>query len=167
MLARCARHRATGESLPPELVEKIRKARTFGQGFASLEYLAAAVLDMAWHTLPAGTEVGDVAAFEAEALRRAGVAMDLVPPRYRTCYFSHVWPGGYSAGYYAYMWSEALAADAFAGVMEHGGITRENGQRYRDLVLSRGFADEPMRMFREFRGRDLDTKALLVRRGLL
>jgi peptidyl-dipeptidase Dcp len=167
VLARCAKHHATGAAMPEELVEKVRRARTFGQGFASLEYVAAALLDMAWHTLPAGAEVEDVAAFEQKALEKAGVAFALVPPRYRSTYFAHVWPGGYSAGYYAYMWAEALAADGFAGVMEQGGMSRENGQRYRETVLSRGFAIEPMQMYASFRGRDLDTRALMVRRGLL
>lgn len=166
VLQRYARHHATGEPLAPEVIERIRRARTFGQGFASLEYLAAAVLDMAWHTLPPGTDVADVDAFEAAALQRAGVASELVPPRYRSAYFAHIWPGGYSAGYYAYLWAEALAADGFAAVMERGGLRRENGQRFRETVLSRGFASEPMAMFRAFRGRELDTAALLQRRGL-
>ena len=167
VLARCAKHWQTGEAMPQELVGKIRAARTFGQGFASLEYVAAALLDMAWHTLPAGTKVDDVLAFEKQALAKAGVDLDLVPPRYRSTYFAHVWPGGYSAGYYAYMWSEALAADAFACCMENGGMTAQNGKRFRDLVLARGMTVEPMSMFAAFRGRDLDTKALLKRRGLL
>jgi peptidyl-dipeptidase Dcp len=167
VLARCAKHWQTGAVLPPELVTKIRAARTFGQGFASLEYVAAALLDMAWHSLPAGTKVADVAAFESAALQRAGVQFELVPPRYRSTYFAHIWPGGYSAGYYAYLWSEALAADAFAAVVERGGMTAANGQRFRDLVLSRGMTLEPMSMFTAFRGRALDTKALLQRRGLL
>lgn len=167
VLARCAKHWQTGEVLPKELVDKVRAARTFGQGFASLEYVAAALLDMAWHSLPAGTKVDDVMAFERDALQKAGVASPLVPPRYRSTYFAHVWPGGYSAGYYAYMWSEALAADAFAAVMENGGMNDKNGMRFRDLVLSRGMTREPMSMFTAFRGRELDTKALLKRRGLL
>jgi peptidyl-dipeptidase Dcp len=167
VLARCAKHWQTGASMPKELIDKIRRARTFGQGFASLEYIEAALLDMAWHTLPEGTVVKDVEAFEAEALAKAGVANALVPPRYRSAYFSHVWPGGYSAGYYAYLWSEALAADAFAAVMERGGMTSKNGAQFRDAVLSRGLTREPMQMFAAFRGRALDTKALLQRRGLL
>ncbi|MCC7398960.1 MAG: M3 family metallopeptidase [Planctomycetes bacterium] len=166
VLARCARHHETGEAMPQELIDKVRKARRFGQGFASLEYIAAAWLDLAWHTLPPGQRVDDVLAFERAALQRAGVDHELVPPRYRSCYFSHVWPGGYSAGYYAYLWSEALAADAFAAVMERGGMRPENGARLRETVLSRGFTREPMSMFRDFRGRELDTTALLVRRGL-
>jgi peptidyl-dipeptidase Dcp len=167
VLSRCARHWKTGEPMPGELVDRIRRARTFGQGFGSFEYVAAALLDMAWHTLPPGATVQDVGGFEAEALQQAGVAHPLVPPRYRSTYFAHVWPGGYSAGYYAYLWSEALAADAFAGVMERGGMTAANGARFRDAVLSRGFTREPMQMFKDFRGRELDTKALLRRRGLL
>ena len=167
VLAKCAKHWQTGAAMPPELVDKIRAARAFGQGFASLEYVAAAILDMAWHSLAPGREIENVAAFEAQALQDAGVAWDLVPPRYRSPYFAHIWPGGYSAGYYAYMWSEALAADAFACCMENGGMTAANGARFRDAVLSRGMTREPMAMFTAFRGRELDTKALLKRRGLL
>lgn len=166
VLERCAKHHATKQPMPKELVAKIRAARTFGQGFASLEYVAAALLDMAWHSLPPGTAIADVGAFESKALADAGVDFALVPPRYRSTYFAHVWPGGYSAGYYAYLWAEALAADGFAGVMEHGGMTRANGQKFRDTVLSRGFVEEPMATYRAFRGRDLDTKALMARRGL-
>jgi len=166
VLARCAKHWQTGEAIPDELLEKIQRARKFGQGFASLEYIEAAWLDMAWHSLAPGQTVDDVERFEQEALEKAGVAYDLVPPRYRSTYFSHVWPGGYSAGYYAYLWSEALAADCFAGCMENGGMTRENGMRFRDAVLSRGLTQEPMTMFTNFRGRALDTSALLRRRGL-
>ncbi len=166
VLERCARHHETGAEMPRTLLDKIRRARKFGQGFASLEYIAAAWLDLAWHSLPAGTRVDDVARFEQQALERAGVAWHLVPPRYKSTYFSHVWPGGYSAGYYAYLWSEALAADAFAAVVESGGMTRQNGRRLRDEILSRGLTREPMAMFTAFRGRALDPAALLRRRGL-
>ncbi len=166
VLARSAVHWKTKEPMPKELVEKIRRSRTFGQGFASLEYVAAALLDLAWHTLPAGETVADPLAFEKSALEKAKVAHSLVPPRYRTPYFAHIWSGGYSAGYYAYMWSEALAADSFAKVMQDGGITEQSGMRYRNAILSRGFTTDPMLMFAEFQGRALDTKALLIRRGL-
>ncbi len=166
VLERSAVHWKTKEPMPKALVDKIRRSRTFGQGFASLEYVAAALLDLAWHTLPAGETVADPLAFERDALKAAKVAHTLVPPRYRTPYFAHVWSGGYSAGYYAYMWSEALAADSFAKVMQDGGITAESGKRYRDTILSRGFTTDPMLMFAEFQGRALDTKALLIRRGL-
>ncbi|HEB54679.1 MAG TPA: M3 family peptidase [bacterium] len=167
VLARCAKHHRTGAAMPEELVERIRRARRFGQGFASLEYIAAAWLDLAWHSLPPGNKVDDVDAFERRALADAGVAFDLVPPRYKSRYFAHIWPGGYSAGYYAYLWSEALAADGFAGCVERGGLTRDNGRRFRDQVLSRGFSRDPMAMFEAFRGRELDTTALLTRRGLV
>jgi peptidyl-dipeptidase Dcp len=166
VLARSAVHWKTKEPMPKELVEKIRRSRTFGQGFASLEYVAAALLDLAWHTLPAGETIADPLAFEKSALEKAKVAHSLVPPRYRTPYFAHIWSGGYSAGYYAYMWSEALAADSFAKVMQDGGITEQSGMRYRNAILSRGFTTDPMLMFAEFQGRALDTKALLIRRGL-
>jgi peptidyl-dipeptidase Dcp len=166
VLTRCAKHHETGEAMPAALTGKILRARKFGQGFASLEYIAAAWLDLAWHSLPAGTVIDDVEAFEKKALADAGVSVELVPPRYRSTYFSHVWPGGYSAGYYAYLWSEALAADAFAATMERGGMTRENGARFREQILSRGLTEEPMLMFERFRGRPLDTTALLIRRGL-
>ena len=167
VLARCAKHHATGAPMPRSLLENIKRARTFGQGFASLEYIAAAWLDLAWHSQPAGAEVEDVAAFEQQALQDAGVAVRLVPPRYKSTYFAHVWPGGYSAGYYAYLWSEALAADSFAACAAAGGMTRENGGRFRDAVLSRGLTQDPMEQFRAFRGRELDTAAVLTRRGLV
>ncbi len=166
VLARCARHWRTGAPLPDDVVATIRAARAFGQGFASFEYLAAAVLDLAWHSLPPGGEVDDVAAFERRALDDGGLAWQLIPPRYRSPYFAHVWPGGYAAGYYAYLWSEALAADAFAYCVEHGGMTAANGARLRDEVLSRGMTREPMAMFTAFRGRELDPEPLLRRRGL-
>ena len=167
VLERCARHYETGAPMPEELLEAVKRARKFGQGFAAFEYLAAAWLDLAWHSLAPGEQVDDVDSFERRALEQAGVHMTLVPPRYKSTYFAHIWPGGYSAGYYAYLWSEALAADGFAGCAEAGGMSRENGQRFRDAVLSRGFTQEPLEQFRAFRGRDLDTNAVLQRRGLV
>ncbi|MFT4514370.1 MAG: peptidyl-dipeptidase Dcp [Planctomycetota bacterium] len=166
VLERCAKHFETGEAMPTELNDKIKRARKFGQGFSSLEYIAAAWLDLAWHSLPHGTKITDVDAFEQEALDAANVAYPLAPPRYRSTYFAHIWAGGYSSGYYAYLWSEALAADGFAYCMGNGGMTRENGQRFRDTVLSRGLTQQPMDMFVAFRGRALDTQAVLKRRGL-
>jgi len=167
VLERCARHYETGAPMPEELLEAVKRARKFGQGFAAFEYLAAAWLDLAWHSLAPGEQVDDVDGFERRALEQAGVHMTLVPPRYKSTYFAHIWPGGYSAGYYAYLWSEALAADGFAGCAEAGGMSRANGQRFRDAVLSRGFTQEPLEQFRAFRGRDLDTNAVLQRRGLV
>ncbi len=166
VLERCARHHATDAPMPAELTERVQRARKFGQGFASLEYIAAAWLDLAWHSRPQGGQGDDVDAFEQQALREAGVDVPLVPPRYKSTYFAHIWPGGYSAGYYAYLWSEALAADGFAGCAADGGMTRANGQRFRDEVLSRGHTQPPIELFEAFRGRELDTQALLERRGL-
>jgi peptidyl-dipeptidase Dcp len=167
VLASYARHHETGEPMPGALVEKIERARTFDQGFATTEYLGAAFLDLAWHQLPAGSPApDDVAAFEAAALARHGVAVPLVPPRYRTPYFAHAWGGDYAAGYYAYMWAEVLDHDAFAWFGEHGGLTRANGQRLRDTVLSRGGSGDPGAMYRAFRGRDPRVEPLLAHRGL-
>lgn len=167
VFARYARHYQTGAPMPQALVDKIRRAGTFNQGFATTEYLGAALLDMAWHARPAGSPpVQDVAAFEADALRRFGVTVPEVPPRYRTTYFSHIWGSGYSAGYYAYLWSEVLDHDAYVWFREHGGMTRANGQRFRDMVLSRGSTREVGALYRAFRGRDPSVEPLLEFRGL-
>jgi peptidyl-dipeptidase Dcp len=166
VFAHYARHYQTGGPMPTELVEKIRRTTTFDQGFATTEYLAAALLDMAWHTLPADAGVANADSFETQALKRFGVNVSLVPPRYRSTYFSHIWAGGYSAGYYAYIWSEVLDADAYAWFKEHGGLTRENGQRFRDMVLARGGTGDMATIYRAFRGRDPDIGPLLANRGL-
>jgi peptidyl-dipeptidase Dcp len=152
--------------MPEALAKKIEKASKHDQGFALTEYLAAALLDMAWHTVPAGTPPKDVDAFEAESLHRFHVDFALVPPRYRTSYFAHIWGGGYSAGYYAYLWSEVLAHDAFAWFEENGGMTRQNGERFRDLILSRGHTGEMAPMYKAFRGKDPSVEPLLEFRGL-
>ncbi|MAD32555.1 MAG: peptidase M3 [Planctomycetes bacterium] len=167
VLERCAKHYQTGAAMPEDLLAKVKRARTFGQGFAALEYIAAAWLDLAWHSLSASETVAAVEAFEIRALKDAGVHVPLVPPRYKSTYFAHIWPGGYSAGYYAYLWSEALAADGFAACEASGGMTRENGRRFRETVLSRGLTQPPMDQFRAFRGEALDTTAVLRRRGLI
>jgi peptidyl-dipeptidase Dcp len=166
VFANYAKHYETGAPMPQALVERIRRARAFNQGFATTEYLAAALLDLAWHDLPPDAPPQDVAAFERAALDRAGVALPTVPPRYRTTYFAHVWGGDYAASYYAYMWAEVLDHDAFAWFTEHGGLTRENGQRFRDMILSCGGAAEPGAMYRAFRGRDPSVEPLLAYRGL-
>jgi len=166
VFAHFARHYRTGAPMPATLVDKIRRTTTFDQGFATTEYLAAALLDMAWHTLSADDHPADADSFETQALRRFGVDYPLVPPRYHSSYFSHIWGGGYSAGYYAYIWSEVLDADAYAWFLEHGGLTRQNGQRFRDLVLSRGGTGDMATIYREFRGRDPDIGPLLQNRGL-
>jgi peptidyl-dipeptidase Dcp len=166
VFANYAKHYQTGEAMPAAIVEKIRKAHTFNQGYDTTEYLAAALLDMAWHTLPVDASVKDTAEFEKAALERFHVELAEVPPRYHTTYFSHVWGGGYSAGYYAYLWSEVLDHDAYYWFKEHGGMTRANGQRFRDMVLSRGGTDDAAALFRAFRGRDPIVKPLLIERGL-
>jgi peptidyl-dipeptidase Dcp len=167
VFANYARHYQTGQAMPQDLVDRIKKARTFNQGFATTEYLAASLLDLAWHTLPRGTAEPDVEQFEQQAMTRFHVDLPEVPPRYRSPYFAHIWGGGYSASYYAYLWSELLDDDAFAWFNEHGGMTRANGQRYRDMILSRGSTDDAAGLFRAFRGRDPRIQPLLEQRGLL
>jgi peptidyl-dipeptidase Dcp len=167
VFANYAKHYQTGAVMPQALVEKIRRAKTFNMGYATTEYLAAALLDMAWHALPADAPQQDVAAFQAAALKKFGIDMAEVPPRYNTNYFSHIWGGGYSAGYYAYLWSEVLDDDAYAWFEENGGLSRANGQRFRDLILSRGSSIENAAMYRAFRGRDPRVEPLLRERGLI
>ena len=166
VFANYAKHYQTGAPMPQALVDKIKKSRTFNQGYALSEYLEAALLDMAWHTLPPEAPLQDVNTFEPASLQRFNVAMAQVPPRYHTTYFNHVWGGGYSAGYYAYLWSEVLDHDAYYWFVEHGGMTRANGQRFRDMILSRGGSEELATMYRNFRGRDPIVEPLLIERGL-
>jgi peptidyl-dipeptidase Dcp len=166
VLANYARHYQTGVPMPAELVNKLKSARTFNQGFATGELLQAMLLDMAWHTLPPGEKPADVDSFETAALRRYRVEMPLIPPRYRTAYFAHIWSGGYAANYYAYMWSEVLDDDAYAWFEDHGGMTRANGQRFRDMILSRGGTEDVAVLYRAFRGRDPEVGPLLAQRGL-
>ena len=166
VFANYAKHNETGEPMPQALVDKIVKARAFNQGYATVEYLAAALLDQAWHQLAADAPLQEVDPFEADALKRYKVDMAQVPPRYKTPYFAHIWGGGYSAGYYAYLWSEVLDHDAFQWFKEHGGMTRENGQTFRDQVLSRGNSEELAKMYKAFRGKDPSVEPLLEFRGL-
>ncbi|MDP5142615.1 M3 family metallopeptidase [Rheinheimera baltica] len=166
VIANYAKHYKTGEPIPSELLEKVMKSRSFNQGFDTLEYMSAALLDMEWHSLSADEPLQDVNAFEAQALKKHGITLAAVPPRYKSTYFSHSMGGGYSAGYYAYMWSEILAADAFAYVQQQGGLKLENGQNYRDNILSVGNSRPPMESYKAFRGQEPTTDALLIRRGL-
>ena len=166
VFANYAKHYQTGAPMPQALVDRIKKSRTFNQGYATTEYLAAALLDMAWHTQAPGTEQADANTFEPAALQRFGIAMPEVPPRYHTTYFSHIWSNGYSAGYYAYLWSELIDDDAYYWFKEHGGMTRANGQRFRDMILSRGGTQDEAAMYRAFRGRDPIVDPLLIERGL-
>lgn len=166
VLSHYARHHQTGEPIPEELLSRVIKARRFNQGYETREYAAAALLDLAWHSLSADSIPTDVEAFEDAALKACGLYDAAVPPRYRSCFFAHIWSGGYSASYYAYMWSEVLAADAFAHLLTRGGLTRQNGNAFRQAVLSRGHSRKPMKMYVDFRGQEPTVDALLIRRGL-
>lgn len=166
VFANYAKHYKTGEPMPQALVDKIKKAGKFNSGYATTEYLSAALLDLAWHTLPADAPLQDVDKFEADALKKFKVDLAEVPPRYRTTYFDHIWGGGYSAGYYAYFWSEVLDDDAFEWFKEHGGMTAENGQIFRDKILSRGNTVDLATLYRDFRGKDPSVEPLLENRGL-
>ena len=166
VLARFAVHHETGERMPQPLVDRLLASRGFNEGFATSEYLAAALLDQAWHSIAPDEEITDVAAFEAGALAAAGLDNPAVPPRYSSTYFAHAFSGGYDAGYYSYIWSEVLDADTVAWFDEHGGLTRENGDRFRRLVLEVGGSRDPLAAYREFRGRDASIEPLLERRGL-
>ena len=167
VLANYAIHHETGQSMPQELLEKVLSTQTFNQGFETTEYLAASILDQALHQLtPEEIPVGDeIMEFERSTIEGAGIVLDSVPPRYRSTYFSHIM-GGYHAGYYSYIWSEVLDADSVDWFKENGGLTRENGDHFRQTLLSRGGADDAMTLFRKFRGRDPDITPLLERRGL-
>ncbi|QIR15627.1 M3 family metallopeptidase [Shewanella aestuarii] len=167
VLANYAKHYQTGEPIPAELLAKVLKSHTFNQGFGTVEYLAAALLDMEWHSISADTDITDVATFEKQALAKHGLDYNPVPPRYKTTYFSHSFGGGYAAGYYAYLWTEVFAADTFAYQMENGGLTIENGQKYRDGILSKGNSQDLMQSYIDFTGRKPSTDALLKRRGLV
>jgi len=166
VLANYARHYRTGEPIPRALIDKVLATTQFNQGFDTTEYLAAALLDQAWHQLGPDELPADVMEFEADALEAAGVAFAPVPPRYRSPYFAHVFAGGYSAGYYAYIWSEVLDADSVEWFKENGGLTRENGDHFRRTLLSRGGTEDAMALFTEFAGRTPRILPLLERRGL-
>ena len=166
ILTNYARHYKTGEQIPKELLDKVIKASKFNQGFDTLEYISAALLDLEWHSLTSEEIPSDVEAFEANSLKKVGVDIPAVPPRYRTAYFAHIWSGGYSSSYYAYLWSEVLAADAFAHMIANGGCTPANGDLFRKEILSRGGSREPMESYKAFRGSEPTVDALLIRRGL-
>ena len=169
VLKNYAKHYQTGAPMPKELLDKVQASSKFNQGFTTTEYLAAALLDQRWHQLsPAQVPAAaGVMAFEAKALHEAGVDFGPVPPRYRTPYFSHIWGGGYSAGYYAYLWSEVLDADSVEWFKQNGGLTRKNGDHFRDTLLSRGGSEDAVTLFKNFSGREPYVEPLLVRRGLV
>jgi peptidyl-dipeptidase Dcp len=154
--------------MPPELLAKVLEAQKFNQGYASTEYIAAALLDQAWYQISAAQAptAGGVPGFEQAALKASGLDYAPVPPRYHSSYFSHVFAGGYSAGYYAYLWSEVLARDTGQWFHEHGGLTRANGEALRKEVLSRGRSEDPKVQFRNFYGRAPEIAPLLEYRGL-
>lgn len=167
VLENYAVHYQTGEPMPTELLDKVLSTQTFNQGFSTTEYLAASIVDQALHQLAPAEVPGaeDIMTFEAEALEAAGIALQEIPPRYRATYFSHIM-GGYSAGYYSYIWSEVLDADTVEWFRENGGLLRENGDHFRRTLLSRGGSRDAMALFRDFRGRDAQIAPLLERRGL-
>jgi peptidyl-dipeptidase Dcp len=168
VLAHYARHYKTGEAMPQELLNKVLSAAHFDQGYATTEYLAAAIVDQAWHQIKPGDapSAENVPAFEAAALRKDGIDYPEIPPRYHSTYFSHVFAGGYSAGYYAYIWSEVLARDTGHWFHSHGGLSRANGQYLRNKVLSRGRTEDPQTLFKEFYGQPPEIGPLLDYRGL-
>ncbi|TFW15609.1 M3 family peptidase [Massilia arenosa] len=166
VLANYANHYQTGAPMPKELLDKVIAASKFNQGFATTEYLAASLLDQRWHQLKATEIPADVVGFETAALKDAGVDFAAVPPRYRTTYFSHAFAGGYSAGYYSYLWAEKLDADSVEWFKENGGLLRKNGDHFRSTLLSRGGTADALEMFRNFRGREPVIQPLLIRRGL-
>lgn len=168
VLKNYAKNYKTGETIPQSLVDKVKAAGTFNQGYAFTELLAAAELDMQWHLLSTNdSKVADVDTFEKSVLQKTGLYITYIPPRYRSSYFLHIWSNGYSAGYYAYSWADMINHDAFAWFKEHGGLTRENGQRFRDMVLSKGNSEDLAAMYRAFRGKDPAIKYMLENKGLL
>ncbi|MFB2642133.1 M3 family metallopeptidase [Shewanella bicestrii] len=166
VLANYAKHYETGKPIPDDLLQKLLKSGSFNQGFDTLEYMAAALVDMEWHSLSPDAPLQDVATFEANALKKHGLNITAVPPRYKSTYFAHAFPGGYSASYYAYMWSEILAADAYAYVQTQGGLNREIGMKYRKTIREVGNSIAPMEAYKNFRGQEPTTEGLLNRRGL-
>ena len=166
VLANYAVHHETGEPMPQDFVDKLQASSAFNEGFKTSEYLAAALLDQAWHRIDDKTVVKDVARFEADAIASFGLDNPAVPSRYSSAYFAHTFSGGYDAGYYSYIWSEVLDADTVEWFKETGGLTRANGDRFRQRLLGVGGSKDPLEAYRDFRGRDADIQPLLNRRGL-
>jgi peptidyl-dipeptidase Dcp len=166
VFAHYAKHYKTGAPMPTDLVAKIKNAAKFNQGYRLTELVAAAQLDMQWHTLPASAPLQQPDAFEKQALEKTHLQLSAVPPRYRSSYFSHIWGGGYSAGYYSYLWAEMLDDDAYEYFEEHGGLTRENGERFRQMVLSRGNTEELAKMYAAWRGKEPSVEPMMKYRGL-
>ncbi len=167
VFAHYARNYQTGAPMPEELAAKLKRAATFNQGYMLTELLAAAELDMQWHTLPADAPLEEPDAFEKQALERKSLLIEAVPPRYRSTYFSHIWGGGYAAGYYAYLWSEMLDDAAYQWFVDHGGLTRTNGDRFRAMVLSRGNTEDLAKMYDTWLGGEPKIEPMLKQRGLV
>ncbi|MGC1090539.1 MAG: M3 family metallopeptidase, partial [Candidatus Acidiferrum sp.] len=167
VFAHYAKHYKTGAPMPADLVAKIRKAATFNQGYALTELVAAAELDMQWHTLPASAPLQHPDAFEKQALEKTHLLIHAVPPRYRSSYFMHIWGNDYSAGYYAYLWAEMLDDDAYQWFEDHDGLTRANGDRFRKMVLSRGNTEDLAKMYAAWRGKEPSVEPMLKDRGLV
>ena len=161
-----AKHYKTGDPMPAELVAKIRKSATFNQGYELTELVAAAELDMQWHTLPASAPLQQPDEFETQALEKTHLLLSAVPPRYRSSYFRHIWSNEYDAGYYAYLWAEMLDDDAFQWFEDNGGLTRANGDRFRQMVLSRGNTEDLAKMYAAWRGKDPSVEPMMKDRGL-
>lgn len=161
-----AKHYKTGAPMPADLLAKIEKSETFNKGYDTTELLAAAELDMQWHALPASAPLQNPDAFETEALKKTNLLISYVPPRYRSSYFSHIWGSGYAAGYYAYLWTQMLDDDAYQWFVEHGGLTRANGDRFRQMVLSRGNTEDLATMYEAWRGKAPSIDPMLKYHGL-
>ncbi|WP_426701188.1 peptidyl-dipeptidase Dcp [Rhodanobacter sp. Col0626] len=166
VFAHYAKNYKTGEPMPKALVDKMTRAGKFNSGYNMTELVSAALLDMNWHMLGADAPLQDADQFEAAALKKDNIDLSYVPPRYRSSYFQHIWGNGYAAGYYAYLWTQMLADDAFIGFKDHGGLTRENGDRFRAMVLSRGNTEELAKMYKDWRGQDASIEPMLENRGL-
>ncbi|WP_158882672.1 peptidyl-dipeptidase Dcp [Rhodanobacter sp. L36] len=166
VFAHYAKNYKTGEPMPQPLVDKMTKAGKFNSGYNMTELVSAALLDMNWHSLAADAPLQDADTFEAAALKKEKIDLSYVPPRYRSSYFQHIWGNGYAAGYYAYLWTQMLADDAFVGFTQHGGLTRENGDRFRAMVLSRGNTVELAKLYKDWRGQDPQIEPMLENRGL-
>ncbi|GGY32734.1 dipeptidyl carboxypeptidase II [Rhodanobacter panaciterrae] len=166
VFANYAKNYKSGEPMPQALVDKMTKAGKFNSGYGMTELVAAALLDMNWHMLGADAPLQDADQFETAALKKDNIDLSYVPPRYRSSYFQHIWGNGYAAGYYAYLWTEMLADDAFVGFKDHGGLTRENGDRFRAMILSRGNTEELAKLYKDWRGQDPSIEPMLVNRGL-
>ena len=164
VLAMYAKHYQTGELIPNEIIEKINASSTFNQGFMTTELTAAAILDMNWHDLKSVEGITDPIAFEKEMMDKIGLIPEIAP-RYRTTYFNHIWAGGYSAGYYSYLWAEVLDKDAYALFKEKGIFDQETAQKFRTL-LEKGGTEDPMKLYRDFRGAEPNPEAMLIGRGL-